>query len=131
MRIHKAGGRPTCVILMGAMAWSLGAGPGMAETLPGGDGTDLTLPPEMRAGTAAPPTRHPVNSRQAQRNVGLRTDRDVPAPHHAAATPSHPVELGMTVRGGSGTPRVYGSTGTSEGIQESGSAFGAGMRFGF
>ena len=54
-----------------------------------------------------------------------------PAAKRLQPDAEHPVDLGVTLRGGSGTPHVYGQTGTTQAIQESGSAFGAGMRVGF
>ena len=113
------------------------ATPLRAQALPSSGDMDLTLPPDMRNG--APPS---VMARPAP---AMRQGRD-PAHRHrdpkaanrteakAAPKPSgdpHPVELGVTMRGGSGTSRVFAPSGDSEAIQEGGSAFGAGMKFGF
>lgn len=123
--------RRAWMIVLGAALWSLGAQPGRAQALPGANSADLTLPPALRVGVApASPTRSDRHHRVG-RTVTQAVPRSPPVSHHATAEPSHPVELGVTMRGGSTTPRVYGTTGTSEAIQESGSAFGAAMRFGF
>jgi hypothetical protein len=100
-----------------------------AQTLPT-DGSDLTVPPELRQSvhpsTPAPPARH-VSRPASERRIAGKGDTRSPVRSPA----THPVDFGVVVRGGSATPRVISPLGNSEAVQESGTAVGAGMRFGF
>lgn len=108
-----------------------------AQTLPSANGTDLTLPPDLRERAGRPTATQETESRK--RHHAGRTEKVAhpaplpvgPAQISPLATDPHPVDLGVTMRGGSGTARAYAPTGDSEVLQESGSAFGAGMKFGF
>lgn len=117
----------TTVLLIDAAVTSV-----RAQALPSSGGMDLTLPSDMRNGAPPPVVARPGPATQPGRSAAHRhrdTKDGAKAEAKAAATPSgdpHPVELGVTMRGGSGTSRVYAPSGDSEAIREGGSAFGPG-----
>lgn len=122
-------------ILSATLLIGAAVAPLRAQTLPAPGDADLTLPPEMRDGAVPPPAMSPAPAKRTMGETAPRR-RDARGGAKAASARAgtgndHPVELGVTMRGGSGTPRVYAPTGTSQAIQESGSAFGAAMKFGF
>ena len=123
---------------LGAVLWVDAAlTPLQAQTLPSSGDMDLTVPPDMRNGAPLPLAAWPGPAMQPGRSAAHRLrdlrdgDKVQAKAAHLRSGDAHPVELGVTMRGGSGTSRVYAPSGTSEAIQEGGSAFGAGMKFGF
>lgn len=92
---------------------------------------DLTIPPELRG--AQPAGADASSPHPHQTTARVSRTRDPQSQGHAKHRPdaSHPVDFGVVVRGGSATPHIISPLGSSQAVQESGSAVGAGMRFGF